>query len=218
MTLDVYLEQLQKLIKRKVSYKEIAPILKLSSDQAVSNRIQRKQKLKPYEIENLNSCFKVNILLTDKTQEDKLSNDFMSIPYYKDIMASCGKGNLMLDEEPEVERYPISIKYGLNPNNKYFLINATGDSMEKTIFDKELVILENWVNKQIVDDKIYFFSYNKEYYLKRLSKNIDTIQISSDNKILNDLGNLKYPDKVLKGEDLNNIVIYGRFKGKIEKD
>ena len=70
MTLDEYLEQLQNLIMRKVSYKEIAPILKLSSDQAVSNRIQRKQKLKSYEIENLNSCFKVNILRADRNQEN----------------------------------------------------------------------------------------------------------------------------------------------------
>lgn len=202
------LSTLENLTGEKIQKKDLANVIKMSREHFSRKINSEIQEVVPFK----------EIKLVEEYYKVSLSLDYISIPYYKDIMASCGKGNLMLDEEPEVERYPISIKYGLNPNNKYFLINATGDSMEKTIFDKELVILENWVNKQIVDDKIYFFSYNKEYYLKRLSKNIDTIQISSDNKILNDLGNLKYPDKVLKGEDLNNIVIYGRFKGKIEKD
>lgn len=202
------LPTLENLTGDKIQKKDLANVIKMSREHFSRKINSEIQEVVPFK----------EIKLVEEYYKVSLSLDYISIPYYKDIMASCGKGNLMLDEEPEAERYPISIKYGLNPNNKYFLINATGDSMEKTIFDKELVILENWVNKQIVDDKIYFFSYNKEYYLKRLSKNIDTIQISSDNKILNDLGNLKYPDKVLKGEDLNNIIIYGRFKGKIEKD
>ena len=202
------LPTLENLTGEKIYKKDLADVIKMSRE-TFSRKINAKeQEIVPFE----------KIKLIENFYNVTLSTDFISIPYYKDIMASCGNGNLMLDNEPDAECYPISIKYGLNPNNKYFLINATGDSMEKTIFDKELVILENWLNRQIVDDKIYFFSYNKEYYLKRLSKNIDTIQISSDNKILNDLGELKYPDKILKGEDLNNIIIYGRFKGKIEKD
>lgn len=202
------LPTLENLTGDKIQKKDLANVIKMSREHFSRKINSEIQEVVPFK----------EIKLVEEYYKVSLSLDYISIPYYKDIMASCGNGSLMLEDEPEAERYPISIKYGLNPNNKYFLINATGDSMEKTIFDKELVILENWVNKQIVDDKIYFFSYNKEYYLKRLSKNIDTIQISSDNKILNDLGNLKYPDKVLKGEDLNNIVIYGRFKGKIEKD
>ncbi len=204
------LPTLENLTRKKIQKKDLANVMNISREHLSRKINATNQEIVRFEeISSIEKFYKV--VLSN-------NNDYISIPYYKDIMASCGNGCLILEDEPEAERYPISIKYGLNPNSKYFLINATGDSMEKTIFDKELVILENWVNKQIIDDKIYFFSYNKEYYLKRLSKNIDTIQISSDNKILNDLGKLKYPDKVLKDNELDNLIIYGRFKGKIEKD
>ena len=140
-------------------------------------------------------------------------DDSICIPYYSDLVASCGPGGFVLEDNPQADFFPISTKYGLNKHTKYFIISAFGNSMEKTIHDKELVIFEDWKNKQIIDDKIYFFCLNNRFFIKRLAFNFDEIIITADNKAEYEVKSV--PVKEL---DENNLIIYGKFKGKIEND
>ena len=61
------------------------------------------------------------------------------------------------------------------------MVNASGNSMSPTIDSGDKLIVEHWSGDQIQDDKIYVFCYNGEFFIKRLSKNIDEIIIKSDN-------------------------------------
>lgn len=146
--------------------------------------------------------------------------DFVRVPYYPELEASCGNGIIAPFSNPNPDNFPISLKYGLNERKKYFVINAFGDSMEKTIFDKEYIIFEDWRdrNNQIVDNKIYFFCYEGRLYIKRLIYNINEVIVLSDNNTKDDNGDLIYKPQVIKKEDMNNLDIYGKFKGKIEND
>ena len=82
MLLDEYLQNLQKLTKKKPpTYEKIAEVLDLGSKQAVSNRIYRKQPLKEFEIEILNSEFK-------KDNQSKQNDDCVDIPVRGNLSAS----------------------------------------------------------------------------------------------------------------------------------
>lgn len=148
------------------------------------------------------------------------TNYFINVPYYPELEASCGNGTIAPFVNPNPEYYPISDRYGLSNKKKYFIINAFGDSMEKTIFDKEYIIFEDWKNKnnQIIDNKIYFFCYEGRLYIKRLIFNIHEVIVISDNSTKDENGDLIYKPQIIKKEDMNNLNIYGKFKGKIEND
>lgn len=146
---------------------------------------------------------------------DETPNDFIKIPYYPDIEASCGSGVFAPENLPTPENFMLPARM-LNKRSKYFIIPAVGNSMEKTIYDKELVVLEDWTGKQIVDDKIYFFCYNNKHYIKRLVHNIDEVVVISDNSERDADGKRIHETKSIKGEDINNLKIYGRFKARVE--
>ena len=70
---------------------------------------------------------------------------------------------------------------GYSKHKLYSMINATGNSMAPTIDNGDKLIVEHWNGEQIQDNKVYVFCYNNEFFVKRLSKNIDEIIIKSDN-------------------------------------
>lgn len=164
------------------------------------------------------SSSKKKILLDKFPIEISSVESFIDVFYFKELGGSCGNGSLIDYISPTTEILQLSSKYGLSPNRKYFCVNAFGDSMVETIHDKEIVIFEDWHANQIIDNKIYLFSFDNKYYIKRLTYNIDEIVISSDNKAKDENGDYIYSTKKIKGEDINRLYIYGRFRGKIEKD
>lgn len=187
---------------------EVAEILKCS-DSYINQILKGKCNLsKP----------KRELLLTKYPIEIDETNTLIDVYYFKDLGGSCGQGSLIDYVSPETETLQLSSKYGLSQHSKYFCINAFGDSMIETIHDKEVVIFEDWHDKQIIDNKIYLFSLDNKYYIKRLAYNIDEVTITSDNKTKDENGNYIYSTKKIKGDDINRLYIYGRFRGKIEKD
>lgn len=191
-----------------LSQVEVSRIIQ-TSDAYVNQVLKGKCKL---------STKKEKILLEHCPIEIDETNTLIDVYYFKDLGGSCGQGSLIDYVSPETETLQLSSKYGLSQHNKYFCINAFGDSMIETIHDKEIVIFEDWHDKQIIDNKIYLFSLDNKYYIKRLSYNIDEVTITSDNKSKDENGNYIYSTKKIKGDDINRLYIYGRFRGKIEKD
>ena len=83
------------------------------------------------------------------------------------------------------------------------MINATGNSMNPTIDSGDKLIIEHWNGNQIQDNKIYVFCFNNEFFVKRLSKNLDEIIIKSDNP--------EYKIKTISGKIAEEMILIGKI-------
>ena len=83
------------------------------------------------------------------------------------------------------------------------MINATGNSMSPTIENGDKLIVEHWNGDQIQDNKIYVFCYNNEFFVKRLSKNIDEIIIKSDNP--------EYRVRTISSKSFSDLILVGKI-------
>lgn len=191
-----------------LSQVEVSRIIQ-TSDAYVNQVLKGKCKL---------STKKEKILLEHCPIEIDETNALIEVKYYDDLGGSCGNGTFIDDNCKHTEVLQLSSKYGLSHNGKYFAINATGDSMVKTILDKDIVIFEDWRGRQIEDNKIYLISYEGKNYIKRLIYNIDEVVIISDNKAKDEHDNFIYETKKITGDNINRLYVIGKFRGKIEKD
>lgn len=208
------LEEIGKIEKSfKIKLINYAKLPEIQNYEKKFNKFQQENyyNIIPTDLEDLTTY--PNDQLTPKE-----TNKIIRVPFYPDLKASCGDGTLRPFSIPVSEYYPISSDYGLCKNKKYFIVPAFGPSMEKTIYDKELIIFERWENKQIVDDKVYLFRHNGRWYIKRLILNINEIIVLSDNNTKDDSGEPIYKPQIIKIEDLYTLEIFGKFKGKIEND
>lgn len=85
------------------------------------------------------------------------------------------------------------------------MITASGDSMSPAIENGDKLIVEHWCDSQIQDNKIYVFCFNNEFFVKRLSKNLDEIIIKSDNP--------DYRTKTINGSTANELTVIGKIVG-----
>lgn len=178
MLLDEYLQNLQKLTKKKPpTYEKIAEVLDLGSKQAVSNRIYRKQPLKDFEIDILNSEFK-------KDNQSTQDNDCVDIPVRGNLSASLGQGIEIVDET-QTGVYSVSRKLmrdvGANPKDTDF-VPCEGDSMYPTIEGGALLMVDR-SKKEVFDGKIYCVRLNGNLIAKRLQFiPPSSVKVISDNK------------------------------------
>lgn len=206
MLINEKINDLQKLIKRKISYEEVATCLGLGSKQAVQNRITRKQNLKEWEIIALEEKFLNEV---NKNNQPIIS-ETVTAYIYPEVFGSCGNGVFELSQE----KYPVEIPKKhffkeINPLKQYSVINAYGESMQPTIKDGDKLIVEHLQNgEQILDNKIYVFCYDDRISVKRLIYNIDEIIIKSDNP-----DKETYKTKYIQKEDINNLLIIGQIVG-----
>lgn len=190
MLLDVKIEDLEKLIERKITYEEIAPILNLGSKQAVQNRISRKQQLKSYEIAALDKAFETEI--NKKNQY----SDCIEIDHIH-INPSCGKGTAVL-EEPEVTPIKLGthliqsvLKISHPQNLKTF--RACGDSMESIIEDGDMLLVDTG-RTDFANGGIFLLTINNDWFVKRLRK-----RLSGELDVISD--NTKYPVETFNPDD-----------------
>ena len=80
--------------------------------------------------------------------------------------------------------------------------------MSPTIEQGDKLIVEHWVDNQIQDNKIYVFCFNNEFFVKRLSKNLDEVIIKSDNA--------DYRTRTISGNTINDLVLVGKIVGIIK--
>ena len=144
--------------------------------QTVSNRIKNESEVTVSELVRAEKFFNVKLFAKSNSE-----HEVAYVDYYTDVFASCGGGSIVFSSEKT--KLPISAHMikGYSKNKLYSMINATGNSMSPTIDDGDKLIVEHWTGDQIQDDKVYVFCYNSEFFVKRLSKNIDEIVVKSDN-------------------------------------
>ena len=165
--------------------------------QTVCNRIKNQSEVTVSELQKAENYFNVKLF------DSCYGLEIAYIDYYSDVFASCGEGSIVFSSSKTKLPISSSIIKGYSRNKLYSMINATGNSMSPTIDDGDKLIVEHWNGEQIQDNKIYVFCYNNEFFVKRLSKNIDEIIIKSDNP--------EYRARTIPSKSLNELILIGKI-------
>lgn len=113
----------------------------------------------------------------------ELEDDFVLVPRY-DVKAAAG-GGAVIHSEQIVDYLAFKTDWvrqtlRINPAS-LLLIEAMGDSMEDTISDGDLLLV-NTAEPRIKDNAIYALSVNGDLIVKRIQRKLDgTLIVKSDN-------------------------------------
>ena len=191
------------IISRKtgsyINQSMLAEILGITR-QTVSNRIKNNSQVTVSELAKVEQAYNVSLL-----NEGFDNSEIVEIDSYQDVFASCGSGSVVFSEEKV--KIPVStvLISGYSKQKTYSIINTTGDSMSPTINNGDKLIVEHWNGEQIQDNKIYVFCFNQEFFIKRLSKNLDEIIIKSDNP--------EYRVRTISGNTADDLILIGKVVG-----
>ena len=144
------------------------------------------------------------VTLRDSGDGSRLPTNYVQIPRY-DVQASAGSGSEVHDEQ----------MIGLMAFDEMFLrrqlgvrteglatIEATGDSMEPTIRDGDLLLIDTEAN-DLRDGRIYVLNVHGLLAVKRLQVQMDgSIAVSSDNP--------RYPTQIINPSERDPLSIVGR--------
>lgn len=122
-------------------------------------------------------------LLTQSVSLINETPDHINLPFYE-ISASAGNGTLVENEEL-VQNISFRAEWlrkdlGVNPNDVFIMLTK-GDSMDPTIKEDALIMVDKNTQKHI--NGIYVLRFNGELLVKRLQFTMsNTIKVISDNK------------------------------------
>jgi len=172
---------------KKVFDKDVAAALDISQ---MNFATMKKRDKIPFE-ELLNFCAKrsiaINWLLYDQSPESLIeaTNQFYMVRYFDAINASAGGGATIDDERGEelaIEPHFLATLGGESELKNIEAINVTGDSMEPTFLNGDIIFL-NRTKTDIARGGVFAIQTEDMLLVKRLQKRIDgKIDIISDNK------------------------------------
>ena len=197
MKLDELISVISAEVGSQINQSMLAESLGITR-QTVSNRLKNNSEVTVSELKKAEEYFSIN--LNNKGASDY---EIAYIDYYEDVFASCGNGSIVFSSEKKKIPLAVSLIKGYSKNKLYSMINATGNSMSPTIEDGDKLIVEHWSGDQIQDDKIYVFCYNNEFFVKRLSKNIDEVIIKSDNP--------EYRIRSISTKSISDMLLVGKI-------
>lgn len=196
------LEELLTIISQKtgnyVNQSHLAESLGITR-QTVSNRIKNDSQVTVSELKKIEEYFGVKIF----NEVPACDAEVAYIDYYTDVFASCGTGVILFSEDKIKIPVPTTLIKGYSSQKKYSMINALGNSMSPTIDNGDRLIVEHWDGSQIQDNKVYVFCFNNEFFIKRLSKNLDEIIIKSDNP--------EYRIRTINGSTISELTLIGKI-------
>lgn len=201
MKLDELLSILSKRVGISVNQSMLADALGITR-QTISNRIKNESEVTVSELKKVEEFFNISMF-------GEMPDNITYIDYYTDVFASCGDGSIVFSSEKTKLPISTSMINGYSKNKLYSMINATGNSMAPTIDNGDKLIVEHWSGNQIQDNKIYVFCYNGEFFVKRLSKNLDEIIIKSDNP--------EYRVRTIGGKSIMDLILIGKIVATIKQ-
>ena len=201
MKLDELLSILYKRVGIAVNQSMLADALGITR-QTISNRIKNESEVTVSELKKVEEFFNISMF-------GEMPDDITYIDYYTDVFASCGDGSIVFSSEKTKLPISTSMISGYSKSKLYSMINATGNSMAPTIDNGDKLIVEHWSGNQIQDNKIYVFCYNGEFFVKRLSKNLDEIIIKSDNP--------EYRVRTIGGKSIMDLILIGKIVATIKQ-
>ena len=185
--------------KGKVYDKDIANALNLSS---VNFATIKKRNTIPFA-NILDFCalkkISINWMLYGQDPSSLVdSTDKYWIKYFPTVNVSAGGGACELEdnyERLEVPEYFLKLIGGVENVKNVEAINVTGDSMEPTLNNGNIIFIDKTKNS-IAKDGIYAFVNENGLFVKRIQKRIDgALDIISDNK--------EYPQQLANIKDIN---------------
>lgn len=131
-------------------------------------------------------------------------SDYVQIPRYE-IQASAG-GGAVVQSEQVVDFLHFRADWVKNalgiPVQHLALINVLGDSMEPTLSDGDLILID-LSTYRVQDNAVYVLKFNGALLVKRIQRKLDgSVIVASDNKI--------YDPEVVSGEMLDTLNVVGR--------
>lgn len=137
---------------------------------------------------------------------DRLPDGFVSVPVL-DVEASAGSGSnpVAISERSEIvafkEAWLRSI--GMIPGRVHILW-ATGDSMDPTIRDGDMMLVDRTVDR-VVNDGIYVVVAAGVVRVKRISLRTNgAVVLRSDNA--------RYPEEVIPADEVPSLIVEGRVR------
>ena len=201
MKLDELLNLLSKKTSNYINQSHLAEALGVTR-QTISNRIKNESQVTVSELKKIEEFFNINIFSNIE------NDDIIRIDYYTDVFASCGNGNIVFSDEKVSLGVSTQLINGFSNKKNYSIINASGNSMAPTIDSGDKLIIEHWNDGQIQDNKIYVFCFNNEFFVKRLSKNLEEIIIKSVNP--------EYRVRTINGTTVTELTLIGKIVGIIK--
>ncbi len=204
MKLDELINIISKKIGTPVNQTMLAESFGVTR-QTISNRLKNESEVTVSELKRVEEYFKISLLSCKSTEDENIAY----IDYYTDVFASCGDGSIVFSSEKTKLPIAISMISGYSKNKLYSMINASGNSMAPTIDNGDKLLVEHWNGSQIQDNKIYVFCYNNEFFVKRLSKNLDEIIIKSDNP--------EYRVRTIDEKSAQDLILIGKIVATIKQ-
>lgn len=137
-------------------------------------------------------------------------DDIVRIPRF-DVQLAAGAG-AWNEGRRRVEEIPLTVsfleqQFGRRSANGLSFVTARGGSMEPTITDKGLVLIDE-LEVELFDD-VFAFVLAGEARVKRIRRLTDGLLLISDN---ND-----YPPETVKGSEMKRLQVIGHVLGVLQK-
>lgn len=133
-------------------------------------------------------------MFLDNANNKQEQSDIISIPYYPEVSAAAGSGALVYDENTVKHLQISSAIINISTGDNLCLINATGNSMQPVIDDRDLLLVD-LSQKLITDEGIYVIRLDTTLVVKRVQKILNGIILISDNP--------QYPPRELTADNFN---------------
>jgi len=136
---------------------------------------------------------------------DSLGNEYVLVPRFK-VSASAG-GGAIVQSEQIVDHLAFKADWVRNaldvPAKDLSLISVKGDSMEPTLSNGDLILIDTGTSK-VEDNAIYVLRYNGTLLVKRVQRMVadGSIIIKSDNQA--------YDPEVIMGSAIEDLHVVGR--------
>lgn len=160
---------LQTLTGEKITQSKIAKAIGTSRAN-VSKLFANNSFINDDKIKKIEEFF--NVKLTEK-------ENGINIDYYPENIVE--KGETTLSKKHVNCKIPTNF-FPIKSGAKYIMCHANENSMTPTIMNGDFIIIENSPLLEITNNKIYAFIYNGEFYIRRISNNINQLVITADNR------------------------------------
>ena len=181
-------DNLQNSTNVKINKAELGRIIGLSRS-GVDYNLKNNTLIDETDVQKIETFYNVNLL-----GNNIISNNTINI---LPVCASCGNG-ITID---------TSLIYNYDEKAQYIFAIASGNSMSPVLENQDIVLAKKYDGN--FTDGIYLFNIGDDFFIKTLAKNVNQIECISANP--------QYDKIVLKGQELDKLVILGSVCGIIRR-
>lgn len=160
----------------------------------------------------LTKVVKLKFATISANKVKKPDENKINMRYFENVTASAGYGSTNCDTNYSL--IPVSEEFLNNilkiPAKNYDVIKVFGDSMEPFASSGDMVVVD--LESDVRNGDIIIANINGDIYMKKFLRNSvhQEVKLTSLNSF--------YQDIILKGEEINNLIIVGKVRCKFSID